>query len=253
MKILFKRKSTYILLLIIISSIILGFTAFGTEEKIIKPAEAIETVYKTSKAELEEININSYVILENQFIEIDKWEEICNDITDKLKINVLDVSKQSDNGFRQIIYKGKTSDNIDIVLISQSTQYEGFKESSIVLDIIMTKDEYQLSKICDNIREVLEAYGQTKLNITLTGHFKGKVDNQELKNRLEEMLESVGAKEIEGIRESDIISLTGYTGNIKENISYSGKKANINIAARYNSYENKTNIWIGTPLISIGY
>ena len=40
---------------------------------------------------------------------------------------------------------------------------------------------------------------------------------------------------------------------LDENIISGGKPVNVQVAMRYNSYKDKTYLWIGVPVISIEY
>ncbi|MBE3102081.1 MAG: YwmB family TATA-box binding protein [Firmicutes bacterium] len=60
-------------------------------------------------------------------------------------------------------------------------------------------------------------------------------------------------KIIEGIQDRELVSKTGYTNSIKNTLITNGEKININVALRYNSYEDMTYIWLGTPIISSAY
>ncbi len=53
--------------------------------------------------------------------------------------------------------------------------------------------------------------------------------------------------------EDDILSFSIFTPYIEEYIYTGSRKMNLNIAIRFNEYEDKTYIWIGTPIITIGY
>ena len=50
-----------------------------------------------------------------------------------------------------------------------------------------------------------------------------------------------------------ITSYTVFTPYIDNYIFFFRKRVNLNLAIRYNEYENRTYIWIGTPIITTGY
>ena len=67
------------------------------------------------------------------------------------------------------------------------------------------------------------------------------------------ILTETGAKRIEGIKDRNYISVSAYSPYIQEFIQVRGKRVNLNLAARYNSYEDKTYIWLATPVITTEY
>lgn len=249
-----KKACTYTLVFAIAIIFILWISIIpGTRAEAIKPEEAINEALIESQAKLEEININSYVIFEGKYMTIDNMKKICNDIAERLNIKDVELDEIADNSLSQIVITGLIKDKIYTKLIVQSTNYDKFKETTIVLDIIDTKGEYDLGELCDTIKKVLSSYGEARLNITLKGSYDDRLKNGDAERILKKIFRRIEAKKTEGIDTSDLVSVTGYTPRINEYLSYGNKKANINIAFRYNSHESKTNIWIGTPVIVTAY
>lgn len=243
-----KQLLTYIFIFLLSITIV-----FGNSVETMKPENVVKEALEEVEAKFDHININSYVVLSNEFMTIDNSSKICNDISEKLEMKETNISKEASEDFSQITLTGMLHEGIHGTIIIQSSRYKEFKESSIVIDIISTTEEYDIAGVCDKIRGILNGYGDVKLNINLAGYYDGFIKNKELKEKINKAFQKAGAKEIEGIEEDNLISITGYTPKIEETISYCGKKANINIAARFNNYENKTYIWIGTPLIVLEY
>lgn len=241
---MYKKLFVYIFILALSISVV-----FGNSPEALKPELAVKTAFSESAAKLDHININSYVIINNKFIAIDNASKICDDISEKLDMKKISFKQDQDENYCLITANGILDEGVHATIILQSSKLEDFKESSIVVDVIETRDEYDLEKLCGKIRNVLLNYGDVNLNVNVSGYYDGLVEGKELKTRIDSLLKTVGAKEVEGIHTDQLVSITGYAPNIQEHISYCGKKANINIAARFNSYENKTYIWIGTPLI----
>ncbi len=78
-------------------------------------------------------------------------------------------------------------------------------------------------------------------------------------NQLEKVIKNVYDKiDIESV-ESEILvndvmkSYYGYTDKVSDYIIVGKSKININIAARYNEEDDKTYIWLGSPLIAMDY
>ncbi len=242
-----KQLLTYIFIFLLSITIV-----FGNSTETMNPAIVVGEALKEVEAEFDHVNINSYVILDKQFLTIDNSIEICNDISEKLNMKETITSKEESEDLSLIAVTGTLQEGIHGTIIIQGTRHGDFVESSIVIDIISTKEEYDIAGLCDKIRGILNNYGNTKLTINLAGYYDGLLENKELKEKINRAFEKVGAAKVEGIEEG-LISITGYTPKIEETIKYCGKTVNINMAARFNSYEDKTYIWIGTPLIVLEY
>lgn len=92
-----------------------------------------------------------------------------------------------------------------------------------------------------------------KFNSCITGCFDGKMDNSTLNTACARIFAKAEARKVEGIREGSLISVSAFSSAIRETVNDNGSKVNLNLAIRYNSYENKTYIWLATPVITTEY
>ena len=71
---------------------------------------------------------------------------------------------------------------------------------------------------------------------------------------LKNILYNMNAKEIDKIRNNNYISVTAYSNLLKENdLEYLENKINLNIGIRYSEDEDKTLIYMATPIIKLDY
>jgi hypothetical protein len=92
-----------------------------------------------------------------------------------------------------------------------------------------------------------------KFNSCITGCFGGKMDNSALNAACARIFEKAEARKVEGIREGSLISVSAFSSAIREAVNDNGNKVNLNLAIRYNSYEDKTYLWLATPVITTEY
>ncbi len=90
-------------------------------------------------------------------------------------------------------------------------------------------------------------------NISLTGSVDGKMENDQIEDLYIRAFKSIGADRVEGIDDNGLVSVSAFSPSIGEAVRVNGKKVNISMAARYNSYEDKTYIWLATPVITTEY
>lgn len=104
------------------------------------------------------------------------------------------------------------------------------------------------------VNSILGKYGiSASANSCLTGNYPGRLDNDRLNDICVDIFKAADARKVEGIKESNLISVSAYTPSIGQSVEVNGRKINLNIAIRYNSYENKTYIWLATPVIITEY
>jgi hypothetical protein len=111
-----------------------------------------------------------------------------------------------------------------------------------------------LEGIRDTVLQVFKDYGlKPRVNSCITGTFDGKLDYKRVDQIGSVVLEAAGAKKIEGIKDENLISVSAYSPVMGDSVMTGSEKVNLNLAIRYNSLENKTYIWLGTPVIAIEY
>lgn len=65
---------------------------------------------------------------------------------------------------------------------------------------------------------------------------------------------NMNAKEIDRIKEDNLTSVTAYSNLLTENdLDYLENKINLNIGIRYSENEDKTLIYMATPIIKLDY
>ena len=64
----------------------------------------------------------------------------------------------------------------------------------------------------------------------------------------------MNAKEIDRVEEENFVSITAFSKILKEhNLEYFGRKINLNIGMRYSEDDDKTIIYVATPIIKLDY
>lgn len=165
------------------------------------------------------------------------FDTICNDNLWEIQANGIIPGGDVINIFGRLIY-----------------QKDGENESHLVINISGVPNKGKAGIIESKINEVCKKYGlKPDANYCVTGYFDGKFNNEQLNDVCNSAFRAAGAKEVDGIKDNNLISLTAYSPEFENHIRVDGTRVNLNIAIRYNSYEKRTYIWLATPLITIEY
>lgn len=73
------------------------------------------------------------------------------------------------------------------------------------------------------------------------------IDNQ--KEHIHYLFNRIDGIIIEGIKDETLVSYSGFTPHFQNSVKSRGEKINVNIASRYHNVDNRTYLYIGTPLI----
>ena len=88
----------------------------------------------------------------------------------------------------------------------------------------------------------------------IVGEYTKNLQLYKFNDILKNILYNMNAKEIDKIRNNNYISVTAYSNLLKENdLEYLENKINLNIGIRYSENEDKTLIYMATPIIKLDY
>lgn len=161
------------------------------------------------------------------------------------------VGKTSLDGTIEI--KGICADGKSVNIITRQSK-DGLQKSNISINVIDTLTAQGINASVSIIEENFRKFKlKPKVNTCIIGCFDGKLDYEEMNRISKGILKDAKAKKIDSIADNNLISISAYSPYIDNNIEVEGKKINMNLALRYNAYEDKTYIWLATPVIAIEY
>ncbi|SES83547.1 TATA-box binding [Natronincola peptidivorans] len=168
--------------------------------------------------------------------------------------NKLFIHEFSDIGMSQIIVTNtnETGDIITFIVYTAEIQEE--KTSYIIIDIIQNKRYKDIVDQCNQSKEILEKHGSNiETTINLVGTYDGRMAKEDGESIINGLIQLVNGNKVEEVAEELYISTTVYTPTIPEAIQYGNHKVNLQLAMRYNDYEEKTYLYIANPLITLTY
>ena len=187
-----------------------------------------------------------------------KGELLIDENTDEIRLEdgyYLENFVQED-GFVQLMVQG-FDDYENLITFSLSSYKDvddGQGETSLYINLIKRAQFVEINDIIKKVESFFEKYNKpVSITTCIIGTFDGDIMLEEKEKRILNMTKLAKGKVVERYSEDDILSFSIYTPYIEEYIYTGNKKMNLNIAVRYNEYEDKTYIWIGTPIITIGY
>jgi len=165
-----------------------------------------------------------------------------NDLMQRVELNGK-INQLSGNATREIkicikvdkqeVEKSEKTISIDI---TQDLSMEGFEKIKVV---------------------VLKAFEKHKIkpksNSCIAGVFDGKMNIDKMIAVGDSLINDAGGKKVEDMQDKNLVSMTAYSPQLEDTLIINGKKVNLSIAMRFNSIENRTYIWLATPVITTEY
>jgi hypothetical protein len=143
--------------------------------------------------------------------------------------------------------------DLEIIIKVRRLQVENLTYASTMLS------HYSMGEnINSSIRGTMErAFANYKakpsFSTLISGKYNEKFTISQMKDRALSILKSLGASFVSGMDEGNLVSVSGFTKEIKERIKIDNQYMNLNIALRYSESSNCTYIWIGSPIIAVEY
>ena len=257
---------------IILFVIILSFLIpiLTQAEKKYNQEEILLSLLNSLDGEFEEGDISINGLIKEGFINHDELDKLGDETVKKLGIigkevaDYVDINgkeyyikeKISDEGYEQINYFGFDSNRNPLAIIISSYLNESSKKGETYLFINLIKRE-KFSANNDIIQlaeNVFNEFNQPmEITTCIIGGFDGKFNKRIVENKFDAVINRFNGIVVDKYTEDNLISYTAYTDYIENNIFAGEDKINLNVALRYNECDDKTLIWIGTPIIANGY
>lgn len=249
----------------------------------IQEEELLMQAIEVGGFQINQLNINTSVIIPDTFFTMEELEEKQNELLDTLKIegdivyinmeelynsyhgdyfeDPLDIESETiliqkveETGYNEIILLiPDEAGNVTLIKLL-SSQIVGEAETYIIVDITKNKGYKEIVEVNNQIENVLEKYGsEIETTINLTGTHSGKFTKSEEKQFQDQIFSFLGANKVEVLEDELFTSITAYSPAISSYINYGGKKVNLQLAMRYSEYEDQTYLWLANPLITTTY
>lgn len=211
----------------------------------------LETFNKT-QADFKFYNIKANGLI-NYDITKNEIKDICIDIINDLGLEESDIKwgEKWDEKEKQVYIQSNTLDkSISIIGIKKSSN-----ESYIIVDILDNKVYKDIVDIYTILEKSLYKYSNiVDISTCISGEFSKKLQFGKYDDILQEILYNMCAEEIDRVENENMVSITAYSKLLEENyLEYLGNKINLNIGIRYSEDDDKTLIYIATPIIKLDY
>ncbi|WP_202707355.1 YwmB family TATA-box binding protein [Sporosalibacterium faouarense] len=239
-----------------------------------KNEEALLKAFDATGANPLQLNMNFNSKISDKFMEIEELktlgikliqdfelvEPIDNDSNtderskDYERIYDIDVTELLDMNQISIWGKDEEGRMITIILASEKDSTDDFQQTTLFIDVTQNNKVDNIKYIRNKVDNILSKFNsETEISTCIIGTFKGQLKSEEEIAKISQAMGKIQGNKVEGLFDSSTTSVSIYTPNIDRYIFTGNNKMNLNVSMRYNEYEDKTYIWMGTPIITTGY
>ena len=153
------------------------------------------------------------------------------------EVNTTVLSKESVNG------------SVTIKAITQEPQAQYVYVNITVYNNIDCAVSYR-----ELVEGMFDAMGiQGNVNMNLVGSLEGALNSTEKNELADGLLDRLGAKVVTENRDSDIFTIYAYSKGAGSYITIGGNKINMNIAIGYDEEQDRTKVYLASPINSLDY
>lgn len=247
-------KLIKIVVAIILIMLMTPSVALGTENE-----QFLLEAFEVAGANAEMMDIVDWSVINREFLDFPQMEQYRDKILHifDAKGKIFDETQENSKIHRILNTRAKLDSDTFLQIILQSVhlpeEYEKEPQTYLVISVSGKK----LDKFVDYGQKVQEAVvslnGKSKIASCLTGSFNGKLDEAKHKQVLENIKGFLEISDTAKMEDEYTFSFMGYSPLLTNGIQILDKTYNVHIAMRYNLEDDKTYIWIGSPVISLEY
>ena len=176
------------------------------------------------------------------------------------EVNTTVLSKNSVNGSVTIKAITQEQQGTDNTATEDEQAYDSTTESGLAanqyvyVNITVNNDMDCASSYRELVEGVFDAMGiQGNVNMNLVGSLEGALNSTEKNELADGLLDRLDAKVVTENRDNDIFTIYAYSKGAGSYITIGGSKINMNIAIGYDEEQNRTKVYLASPVNSLDY
>lgn len=217
--------------------------------------EALIAAFENTGAEAMESTISCWTKLNDEFMDMSRVRSEMKRIVQILELDKSKIVKniESSEQLNKIVLFGNKSKKTYSIAV-ESIKSDNGGETYVVIDVSMDKDYGDMKRERDAIAEAIPAKaGTANYSSCIIGTYEGKLSEKMIEEKTLAALRAIDAKKVEGMENDEMLSVSAFSNSVDSYIMSRERRINVQVAVRFSSYDNKTYIWIGTPLIPMEY
>lgn len=221
--------------------------AAAEENKIIQVFHTVGSEQKTSMVEY-------YGTYDNEYLPIEKREALLRDIAQKLGITRgLETDRTFEEKRQEISLTKKAKHAVTTLRFITNEEGKEIKQYMIA-SITLDKDMESAQAHKKKLEKILEEYTKdSRSSANVIGTYDGKLDLDERNEVADGILGDMGARIVTEHRDMQLYTIYAYTTYVSDFVMQEDQAVNVNIAMRYNEEEDKTYVYVATPVLGLDY
>lgn len=234
-------------------------TFMGTAQNVpVTLSEPLSVAMQATGAQTDTVYMSGYAKIKLENIDQEKLNALLRQAVDKLDVEkTQSVIEERFSDYQRSAETSINLSNRQIVIIVKQLLKEPQEENKVELAIHIVEkipDETSIVNNRDTIERIMQKFNASPIITTcLEGYLDGKLRKGEWELCLRDAFDAIGAKIITTTCNEHYASYAGYSTLLKEEVKAGNDMVNVNMAMRYNEFNQRTYVIIASPVINIAY
>ncbi len=249
------KKLTFLVVALLITAAAIGSTYYIYTLKAAQVEKvSISDAFKSSGAKMVINEVYFFVRGNENMKNLGNMTAVCEEVFKTLGVYDYSNNTTSTDTLRKADLSGSTKAGVKISAMASIVGNKSESEDKyITIDATETVNGSALL-LRDKIEGVFAKFGlKPTVNTCITGTYEGYLQDSQLERICRKILDDSAAKKVDSMRQENIISVSAFSPMIEDRLSIDGRDINLSLAIRYNKIENKTYLWVATPVVNTEY
>ncbi len=223
-----------------------------------KKQENVFSVINSKNLTTECSEVMAFSVYGTDYLSLDAKEKILKSCADELGISdySIDTTKVDERVTSAIVKNGKNALSTIKIVTMEEKDKEGMVIATnyLLVNIVFYRDSEAVYHYKEVLDKMYEKRGlEADIKTSIISSVKGNLDLKNKNDIADNILKEIDCEIISENRTNDLFTIYGYSKNIDDYISISGKKVNVNIAVSYDEINDKTLFYFATPIYNADY
>jgi type II secretory pathway pseudopilin PulG len=250
------HKTWYVLILFGILSVLLILNIIAYKDDDSAEQQALSAAMLATDVQIEKTNVYGWGKLPQTEENKQSLENLVQSAMNQLNVNREAYQMiYSENADRNIVRGVYQSRDINIVVAAQTLSQIKNHGTYLVINVEKLKSEPEKTVLLkQKMKDIFQNTGSSAhISTCLVGRLDGKLEQDAFTARIERAFREINADVVGQMKLMNLTSTSGFSPLIPNSLTVDGQKINVSMAIRYNSYEDRTYITIGSPVITGEY
>lgn len=244
---------------ILFCMVIAAFSYYSTQSTVAVESdtgEFLSKAFAVTKADVEGYTVHNWSVVDKKYKTIDELKKMGTMMNRTLGIQDAKESLEQQGDQNSYALRGTWKNGSKVQLVLNSMKFQDHTPQTVLV-LRVENETSDLSDYSQSIQVVRETALQVKaipqISTCIKGLLADKMENGTSNALIKQVFQKVKAKEVEGVRTDLVTSVSGYSPLSKDYIVTNGQQMNLQVAVHYDSYQGKTRVLVGSPIVTIEY